>query len=215
MTQLPNASGIRALLFDFGGVLAEEGFHKGLEELGREQGLDPKGLAQAGMDAVYDSGFVLGQGSAGEFWRLLRERTGLVGDPRTLSRRILAGFTLRPWMLEAVDRLRQAGYLTAILSDQTHWLDTLVERHGLDRYFDRIYNSYHLGKGKRDPSVFDDVVRDLGVPPREVLFIDDNPANVTRAETRGLRGWPYRNREEFEQLLARLLAAAPSRLSIT
>ena len=33
---------IKAVLFDFGGVLAEEGFRNGLLELGRRQGLNPQ-----------------------------------------------------------------------------------------------------------------------------------------------------------------------------
>ena len=66
---------INAVLFDFGGVVAEEGFREGLQAIAEEQGLDPSRLAREGMDAVYDSGFVLGTGSAAEFWKLLRHRT--------------------------------------------------------------------------------------------------------------------------------------------
>ncbi|HHH46012.1 MAG TPA: HAD family phosphatase [Thiotrichales bacterium] len=203
----PDPTAVRVLLFDFGGVIAEEGFREGLQQLAREQGLDPERIFQAGMDAVYDSGFVLGRGTAADFWRLLRARTGLRGDDATLSRRILKGFRVRPWMVEAIRRLRSAGYRTAILSDQTHWLDTLIEENSLADLFDRIYNSYHLGKGKRDPSVFDDVARDLDVAPGEILFIDDSPENVARARSRGLQGWVFTNREAFEDLTSRLLAA--------
>ena len=68
---------IRAVLFDFGGVLAEEGFSEGLEAIGREQRLPVGDMTQAGMHAVYDSGYVTGEGSEADFWALLRERTGL------------------------------------------------------------------------------------------------------------------------------------------
>ncbi|HID48433.1 MAG TPA: hydrolase, partial [Chromatiales bacterium] len=50
---------VKAILFDFGGVLAEEGFRNGLMALAREQGLDVYGMPRAAMQAVYDSGFVL------------------------------------------------------------------------------------------------------------------------------------------------------------
>ncbi len=33
---------IKAVLFDFGGVLAEEGFREGLKSIGRKNGLDPE-----------------------------------------------------------------------------------------------------------------------------------------------------------------------------
>lgn len=68
---------IKAILFDYGGVLAEEGFRNGLLGLAKEQGLDIAAMPAAAMHAVYDSGFVLGTGRAEDFWAWLRERTGL------------------------------------------------------------------------------------------------------------------------------------------
>ena len=69
-------SGIRAVLFDFGGVVAEEGFSNGLESLAREQGLTVRDMTAEGMRAVYESGFVLGKGTEFAFWSLVRRRTG-------------------------------------------------------------------------------------------------------------------------------------------
>lgn len=182
------AKGVRAVLFDYGGVLAEEGFREGLFELARRQGLDPIALHGAGMEAVYESGYVLGTGGESAFWRMVRERTGLRGSARELTSVILDRFVLRPGMLELVRALRAKGYITAIVSDQTDWLEWLDRRDGFFREFDRVFNSYRLGKGKRDPSLFDDVARELGIDPREAVFVDDMLANVVRAESRGMRG---------------------------
>jgi putative hydrolase of the HAD superfamily len=188
---------VRAVCFDFGGVLAEEGFREGLCELARRQGLDPVAVHGAGMEAVYDSGYVLGTGSEAAFWRLMRERTGLTGDDREMSELVLARFVLRPRMLEFVRRLRAAGYVTAIVSDQTDWLETLDRRFDFFREFDRVFISHRLGKGKRDPSIFDDVARELGIAPEEALFVDDMLANVVRAEGRGMRGTVFEDEERF------------------
>jgi putative hydrolase of the HAD superfamily len=176
---------IRAVLFDFGGVLSEEGFSNGLMALARQQGLDPEALAHAGMQAIYDSGYVLGRGTAADFWALLRQRSGLEGEDAVLTQGILSGFELRPAMLESVRRLRAGGYVTGILSDQTDWLDELDRRTPFMNAFDRVYNSYRLGKGKRDPSLFADVARDLGFPPAALMFVDDNVGNVNRAREAG------------------------------
>lgn len=198
---------IRAVLFDFGGVLAEEGFSEGLEALADEQALPVEDMTQAGMQAVYDSGFVIGQGTAAHFWALLRERTGLRGEDTSLTTRILDGFTVRPWMLALVQRLRSMGYVTGILSDQTDWLDRLDTEQHFSRCFDRIYNSYRLGKGKRDPSLFTDVAADLGLSPSQILFVDDNEHNVGRARAVGLQAIHYRDRAAFLQELDRWLLA--------
>ena len=154
---------------------------------------------------MYDSGFVLGRGSAEQFWALLRQRSGLLGEDDALSARILAGFVPRPAMLAEVERLRAAGYLTGILSDQTHWLDELDRRHHFMAAFDRVYNSYHLGKGKRDPSLFADVASDLGLAPGGLLFIDDAPGNVERARAAGLRNLLFTDQAGCITELRRLL----------
>ena len=195
-------STVRAVLFDFGGVLAEEGFREGLQALAREQGLEPDQLPRAGMDAVYDSGFVLGKGTAADFWNLLQRRVGLSGEHQELTERILDGFVIRPWMMDVVRGLRAAGCVTGILSDQTHWLDELDKRTPFKQNFDRVYNSYYLGKGKRDPSLFHDVIEDLGLAAQQVLFVDDDARNIAHAREQGLQTIQYRDQDQFLSALA-------------
>jgi putative hydrolase of the HAD superfamily len=194
-------SAIRAVLFDFGGVLAEEGFSNGLEALAEEQRLPVEDMTAEGMRAVYDCGFVLGRGSESAFWSLLRQRTGLRGDDKVLTARLLSGFTLRPWMLEVVQSLRARGYITAILSDQTDWLDRLETQHHFYGLFDRVYNSYYMGKGKHDPTLFAEVAADLGLPAAAILFIDDNRDNVLRARASGMQAIHYVDRQSFLKAL--------------
>lgn len=187
----------RAVLFDFGGVLAEEGFREGLRSIARGQGLDPDTVHRAGMEAVYATGYVLGRGSEADFWQEMRRRTGIEGDDAVLSREILDRFMLRAGMLAAVRSLRQRGITVAILSDQTDWLERLDRRDGFSASFDRVFNSYRLGKGKLDPSIFDDTLQALGVAPGEAIFVDDLPGNVERAAARGLRTILFRDEASF------------------
>ena len=196
---------IRAILFDYGGVIAEEGFYNGLVDLAEKQSLDAHSMPEQGMKAVYDSGFVLGNGTVADFWALLRKRTGLEGDDDFLTDRIFFGFQIRHWMIELVRRLRAKGYVTGILSDQTHWLNELDKRDHFFREFDHIYNSYYLGKGKRDPSLFTDVVNDLKLRPGEVLFIDDSEKNVQTARKIGLKAILYIDHEGFVPKLEDIL----------
>jgi HAD superfamily hydrolase (TIGR01509 family) len=188
---------ISAVLFDFGGVLAEEGFRDGLVALAEEQGLDARAMPIKGMKAVYDSGFVLGRGTAADFWALMRVRTGLVGDDDVLTERILSGFVIRPWMMDLVRQLHDQGYVTGILSDQTDWLDNLNERYHFVDAFDQVYNSYYRGKGKQDPSSFNDVATELGMSPSEILFVDDDAGNVARARETGMQALQYVEKESF------------------
>jgi len=178
---------IRAVLFDFGGVLAEEGFRAGLHTIARLNGLDPESVHRKGIDAVYESGYVTGRAKEADFWKLMRGRFRFSEADAALTNIILDRFTLRPEMIELVRDLRGRGLTCAILSDQTDWLDRLDQRDDFYREFDRVYCSYRLGKSKRDATLFDEVVADLGVRPGEALFLDDDPGNVERARSRGLK----------------------------
>lgn len=174
------------ILFDYGGVLAREGFHDGLQALARQFGLDPELVASAGTEAVHDSGYLTGQGREEDFWSLLCARTGLPDYRPQFTHAILDRFQLRPALLDAVDQLRSAGLQVVILSDQTDWLDRLDRRDGFFAHFDRVFNSYYLGKGKRDPSLFRDVAITLAAAPGNLAFIDDNPGHIERARRCGL-----------------------------
>ncbi len=196
---------VQWILFDYGGVLAEEGFHDTFAALSERYGHPRDKLPQLAMDAVYDSGYVTGHASEAQFWSLLRERFPFAETEEKLSREILRRFRPRRAMVDLVDRLREVRFKTAILSDQTDWLDKLDQRDKLFVHFDHVFNSYYLGKGKRDPSLFDEVTRALSISPSQAIFIDDNPENVRRAVSRGLIGIHYRNTRELTQTLASLL----------
>lgn len=196
---------VQWILFDYGGVLAEEGFRNTFLALSERYGRPSEELPQLAMDAVYGSGYVTGQASEGQFWNVLRERFPFAEPEEKLSREILRRFRLRRPMVELVDRLRELRFKTAILSDQTDWLDKLDQRDNLFVHFDRVFNSYYLGKGKRDPSLFDEVTRTLSISPSQAIFIDDNPENIRRAVERGLNGIHYRSTKELIQTLASLL----------
>lgn len=188
---------IKAVLVDYGGVLAEEGFREGLMAIARSNGLVPSAFFELAADAVYESGYVTGNAEESAYWSLVRERSGIGGSGAALRGEILRRFILRPWMVEIVRMLRSRGRIVSILSDQTDWLDELNDRDDFFKEFDSVFNSYHVGKGKRDPSLFTDVARTLDLPCAQILFIDDNEANVERARSRGLVTTLFKDREKL------------------
>ncbi len=182
---------LHAVLFDFGGVLAEEGFHQALLALAARNRLDETRVFQACHDAIYGSGFIAGRGSEADFWQALRARISFRESDDEVRADVLARFRLRPRMLGLVRDLRSRNIRCALVSDQIDWLDRLDAREPFFHEFDRLYISYRLGKGKADASLFDDVVADLGVHPREALLVDDNAGNIERAVSRGLNAWLF------------------------
>lgn len=188
---------VEAVLFDFGGVLAEEGFKNGLSLLATMNDLDPESFFETARDLISSTGYLTGKSSEADYFRALREKTAVNHSDAEMRRIILDGFILRGWMLDLVDALKAKGVRTAVLSDQTDWLDLLDEKYGFSKHFERVFNSYHLGRSKSDPALFTDVVRWMGLVPEVVLFIDDTKAHIERARSAGLHAIAYETRERF------------------
>jgi putative hydrolase of the HAD superfamily len=194
-------------LFDFGGVLADEGFHQGLLAIGRRQGLDPEQFFRTADRLIYETGYLVGRATEEAYWQALREQTGIRGADSEFRAEILTRFVVRPAMLRHVDRLRAAGSIVAILSDQTDWLDELDRANGIFQHFDEVYNSFFIHRSKRDPAVFPDVCAALATAPAKTLFIDDNAGHISRAAEQGLRTILFTTVEAFEAKLRTFFAA--------
>src|SRR5450756_2758808 len=139
---------IKAVLFDFGGVIAGEGFFKGLQAIGRESGLDPDEFFRTVDALIYETGYLIGNADEAFFWNTVRKRTGLRRTDAELRDEIVKRFSPRPEMISSADLLRSKGFIVAMLSDQTNWLDEIDQETGLFRHFDRIFNSYRIHKSK-------------------------------------------------------------------
>ena len=178
---------IRALLVDFGGVIAEEGFQEGLYAIADRFGLDQKRFFQLANEAVYNSGYVTGTGSENDYWNEVRERSGIIAPDDELRQEILSRFIPRERMLDIINALHQQGIITAILSDQSDWLDLLNTKYNFFQYFDAVFNSFYLGKTKRDSSTFVETLEKLNATGAETLFVDDNIDHIDRASAAGLQ----------------------------
>jgi len=198
----------QAVFFDFGGVVAEEGFKSGLADLAEARGHNPHAVIRAGFEAMWDSGFVTGAGDEADFLSEFAAVSGMKVDAAELRRTVFRRFTVRPFMLDCADRLRAVGIRTAILSDQTHWLDELDQTLSFSGHFDRIFNSFHHGVSKKEAAFFELALDRMGVAPGESIFIDDNPDNVAVAVSLGMTGIHYTGRERFLADMAALCPAA-------
>ena len=190
------------ILFDFGGVLAEEGFKNGLVAIALRNGLNTEEFWQQAYALTFNGGYVTGRMDENTFWKTLREQTGIKGSDADLRAEILSRFQIRQWMIEVVKKLREACVRCAILSDQTNWLDELNEKYDFFQWFDQVFNSFHMGKSKQDPTIFDDIAEELHVNPEQILFIDDGSENIERARIKGLQTLLYKDQASFIKELA-------------
>ncbi len=190
------------IFFDFGGVLAEEGFRDGLTAIARQAGRDPVEVVPKAYEMAWTTGFVIGGCDEAGFWKAFREATGIAGGDADLTEAVLSRFVPRPLMFALVDAARAAGVRTAILSDQTAWLPRLDARLDIFSHFDMVFNSYDHGLTKRDAAFFELALAGMKTLADASLFIDDAPRNIDLAASLGLHTILYRDETGFFRDLA-------------
>jgi len=198
-------NGPEVILFDFGGVLSAEGWKNGLRVIAEAHGHDVDNFIRTAADAIYETGYIAGKGSENNFWRSLKEKTGVGGDDASLTNELMSRFILDERMIALARQLKAEKLTVGILSDQTDWLDRLNTRFDFFKYFDYVFNSYHLGKGKRDVSLFDEIAAILKTSPDRILFIDDDPGNVERARQKSWQAILFTDFEALHLEMAKLL----------
>jgi putative hydrolase of the HAD superfamily len=196
---------IDVVLFDFAGVIAEEGWKEGLKAIAKANGLDPLKFQQDAIDTIYGTAYLTGKAPESRFWSALREKTGIKENDALITKEIFSRFLIRDWMIDLVKKLKAKQITVGILSDHTDWLDKLNQRYDFFKWFDHVFNSYHLGKGKRDSSLFDDVARTLGRPPERILFVDDDRGHVDRARKKGWKAMRYVDRDSLIEEMQMIL----------
>jgi HAD superfamily hydrolase (TIGR01509 family) len=75
------------------------------------------------------------------------------------------------------------------------------------KIFKHTFYSYDLGKLKREPETFSEVLDAISLPPRSCLFVDDNPVNVAAAKSVNISSIRFVNAEQLTTELERRLVA--------
>jgi putative hydrolase of the HAD superfamily len=93
-----------------------------------------------------------------------------------------------PSMLRLVDRVRAAGVITAMGTNQNPVRGRyMLENLPYAEHFDALFHSWQIGYAKPDPAFFTHIVEALGIEPEEAVFVDDMAQNVAGARAAGLR----------------------------
>jgi putative hydrolase of the HAD superfamily len=202
---------ITATLWDFGGVLSSSPFEAftrfehahGLPAgfLRRVNATDPDTNAWARFErseldlAGFDAAFAEESAALGH----------RVQGAEVLE--LLAG-EVRPTMVEAVRRCREAGLRTALLTNNVAAMDGWEHAVPLDDLFDVVVESSKEGVRKPDPAAYELVLERLSVPPTEVVFLDDLGVNLKPAKAMGMTTIKVADPDDALDELERLVGLA-------
>jgi putative hydrolase of the HAD superfamily len=106
---------------------------------------------------------------------------------------------------ELVSAVRSVGYRCCLATNQDRTRGRFMhDALGYEQLLDGAFYSYELGLAKPDLPYFTTIVERLDVRPEQVMFVDDNAANVEAARSVGLEAEVWSYREDVSVLRAHL-----------
>jgi len=201
---------IRAVIFDFGGVLMRTVTREPRRELERRLGLEPGGAEEAVFGSPRWDDVQLGRLTNSAFWEDVVRRLGL--DPAAaveFRREFWAGDRLDDEMVAFIRHLHEEGFCTALLSNAPAELRPLVEGSDMADVFDHLVISGCEGLMKPDPAIFELALARLGVRAEEAVFVDDFRVNVAAARQVGLHALRFRGLAPLRKQLRGLGISVP------
>ena len=199
---LSTAPAIAAFAFDLGNVLVAVDHLRFCRRLAALAGLPPQQVYaevfQTGLEPGYDTGRV----SSREFHRLIRDHFRLQ-LPYSLFRELWTEIFAPLEDMEAVAARLARRYPLYLVSNTNPLHFRYIEAHyaGLLAHFRGFVLSYKVGSRKPEAGIFQALIREAGVPPAQILFIDDKEDFVAAARTHGLTAWHFAAPREFQEQL--------------
>jgi len=184
---------IKAVIFDYGGVLMRTANPLPRRELEQQLGLPVGDASKLVFGSPLWEDVRLGHISDAEFWADVGRRLGLDTEATAEFRRAFrAGDRLDEELVSLIRHLRDAGYRTGLLSNGPTSRRRHLEQLGIADGFDVIVVSGCEGLLKPDPAIFQLALERLGVAAEEAVFVDDFRENVAAARQVGLHATRFR-----------------------
>ena len=205
---------VRAVIFDFGGVLCFHPDEPRWQRAAETAGLPVDTFMRAfWTDRIeYDAA----RWTPEEYWESVARSAGTHFEPGKIPQLIQREIEL--WnnydsrIFGWINQLRAAGIQTAILSNLPRPLGEELRRTpGFLEHFDHVTFSYELRLVKPQAEIYLDATRGLGVDPTQALFLDDKTENVEGSRAVGLHAELYSTWENFRRQSASDLRLAGTR----
>lgn len=187
---MPTPEAIRAVIFDFGGVIVTspfEAFARYEQDNGLPEGF-LRGINATNPDTNAWARLERSEVDLAGFARLFEEEAAAAGHPVDGAAVLgMMGGALRPTMVEALRRCHER-LKTALLTNNFVAVDAprASPMGEVLAHFDVVVESSRVRLRKPDPEIYGLVCRELGVEPPEAVFLDDLGVNLKPARAMGM-----------------------------
>ncbi len=178
------------LVFDLFGVLLSSSLGSAQDELSLLMNRPVEEIAPVYRNRETD--FDLGKINSRQFWQRINADLGTSATWQELDNAVLDSIKPLPGSFELLESLQE--YPLALLSNtRQEWYQVLNGRYRFERYFTRVFLSFTMHMVKPDPRIYTEVIRELSLPPQQIVYLDDSAQNVAAAAAQGITGILFTN----------------------
>lgn len=197
---------IKAVCFDFGGVLVRTSDQTGRIAWEKKLGLAPGGLSKLVFDSEVATQATVGSVPETAIWEFVARELNLdLEEKGQLHEDFFSGDQLDQQLVGFLKSLRPR-YKTAILSNA--WSDArhlFIDKFHLDHVVDLLYISSEEKVAKPNKLFFERACDRLEVLPPEIAFVDDFEANIKGALSTGMHAILFKDPNQVIMELKKVL----------
>ncbi|PJD97043.1 MAG: hypothetical protein CK425_04605 [Parachlamydia sp.] len=195
------STGIRVVVFDFGGVIAQANTTQMSDFLMNSFAINKEDLSKALREM---QNFISSGGSEKQYWEQYALSKKVILPNNWLDQwddTIQKSITEIPETIAIVKALQKEGYQTGMLSDVTQYQAEVIRKLGFYDLFNPVLLSYEIGVKKPNAKAFKILLKTLQEPASNVLFIDDRQENVESAKNLGIDSIQFISPEQLKNEL--------------
>jgi len=192
---------IKAIIFDWGGVLCEETALGLISYFSKALTVAPEALV--GAFRPFLAAFQKGEISEDDLWEGMCAALGIerLHNPSLWGDALRAIYVPKKEMFVLASRLKEKGYTVGLLSN--------AEMAAMDFFYEQGYAMFDAAvfscaEGMRKPEqrIYEIALERLGVKPHEAVFIDDRVDFIAGAKKLGIHTILFKDPEQVRQDLA-------------
>jgi len=196
---------IRAVFFDFGGVIQRTEYQSPRQQLAERFNMDYEEIDRLVFDTETARRASIGGISEQAHWQEVLKRLKLpASEVRAFSDAFFGGDIVDRSLVEFIRGLR-GSFHTGLISNAWGGLREYLVQEKIVEIFDTIIISAEVGVVKPDAQIFKIALEQAKVHAEQAVFVDDIQANIEGCEEVGMQGVLFNDPEETLGQLKQIL----------
>jgi len=196
---------IKAVFFDFGGVIQRTEFQAPRQHLAERFGMDYDDIDKLVFGSPSARQATAGQITEETHWQEVLKRLKVpVAEKQNIETEFFGGDVIDRELVEYIRSLK-GRYHTGLISNAWSGMRAFLEQEHLIELFDTVIISSEIKVAKPDAEIYQLALEKAGINAEDAIFVDDAEANIEACEEIGMMGIMFRDQKAVLRTLGKLL----------